>query len=35
VIAIKNTYKKMKEEDKKTEHNSEIWKRHQEKEAKG
>ena len=32
---IKNTYKKIENEDKKTELNSEIWKTHQEKEAKG
>ena len=30
---IESTYKKMEEENKKTELNSEIWKRHQEKEA--
>ena len=31
---IESTHKKMEKEDKKTELNSEIWKRHQEKEAK-
>ena len=32
---IESTHKKMEEEDTKTELNSEIWKTHQEKEAKG
>ena len=32
---IESTHKKMEEEDKKTELNLEIWKTHQEKEAKG
>ena len=32
---IESTHKKMEEEDKKTELNSEIWKTHQKKEAKG
>ena len=32
---IEGTHKKIEEEDKKTELNSEIWKTHQEKEAKG